>query len=139
MGDYRIQHGLQSLFAIKPGRSSLCFTPLCSLLFLLTMVKAVVLGAAGQFSPSSNMAPNLISALRWYWSTFGPSAQGKSLGYRGSVIPHMTWRYSPTETLASSSLVSMISSTLQALPPTSLTFQLQPRSRATYLQMMVFP
>jgi hypothetical protein len=58
------------------------------------MVKAVVLGAAGQFSPSSNMAQNLISALRWYWSTFGPSPQGKSLGYRGLVIPHMTWRYS---------------------------------------------
>jgi hypothetical protein len=72
-------------FAIrkKTGQSSLCFIPLYTLISVPTMVKAVVLGAAGQFSLSSNVAQNLISALRWYWSTFGPSAQGKPLGYGG--------------------------------------------------------
>jgi hypothetical protein len=120
-GQYHVIEGMiigsdQSLFLAKYKTWSInhLFTPRCSLLSVFTMVKAVVLGAAGQFSPSSNMARNLISALRWYWSTFGLAAQDKPLGYRGLMVPPMTWRYSPTETLASSSLVSMISSTLQA-------------------------
>jgi hypothetical protein len=82
---------------------------------------------------------NLIQCLRWYWSTFGPSAQDKPLGYRGTSVLSMTWHYRHTEILSSSSLVSMISSTPPALPLTSRTSQLLPRSRVTYLQMTVLP
>jgi len=128
---------------IKTGQTSHYHYPILnppsSLPYRLTMVKAVVLGAAGQYSSSSCMAPESYQCLRWYWPTFGPSAQDKPLGYQGTSVLTTTWHCRHTEIPSSSSLVSMISSTPPASPLTSRTSQLLPRSRVTYLQMMALP
>jgi hypothetical protein len=47
------------------------------------MVKAVVLGAAGQYSPTFNMTQHDFKGPRWNRPTFSPSPQDKSPGYRG--------------------------------------------------------
>lgn len=128
---------------IKTGQTSHYHYPFLnppsSFPYRLIMVKAVVLGAAGQYSSSSCMAPESYKYLRWYWSTFGPSAQDKPLGYRGISVLPMAWHCRHTELPSSSSLVSMISSTPPASLLTSRTSQLPPRSRVTYLQMTALP